>query len=123
MHGAVRQLEDQPAVDGAEAQLAAIGVKPGGVRGAYRYQRTDEALSVVVSEVRPEIRTTESSTFDVKDDKFTYNGRLTIEVLKAGVFSLELGLPPEYDVDSLTAAGLFHRPQDEPARGSARSSC
>jgi hypothetical protein len=92
----------------AAALLAASGVEAGGVQGAYRYQRADEALSVEVSEVRPEIRTVEDAKFEVTDDKFTYNGRLAVEVLKAGVFSLELGIPAEYDIDSLTAPGLSH---------------
>ncbi len=92
----------------AAALMGAIGVDASGVRGAYRYQRTDESLSVKVSEVRPEIRTVEMAGFSVTDDKFSYNGRLAVEVLKAGVFSLELELPPEYDIDSLTAPGLSH---------------
>jgi hypothetical protein len=92
----------------AAVLMGAIGVEASGIRGAYRYQRTDEQLSVTVSEVRPEIRTVEAASFDVTDDKFTYNGRLAVEVLKAGVFTLELGLPPEYDIDSLTAPGLSH---------------
>jgi len=104
----------------AAAVLAAAPTgKAVGVRHAYRVQRLDEVLTVRVEEVRPEIRAVENAGFTVSDERLVYTGTLDLGVAKAGVFSVDLGLPEGYDIDTLAAPEVSH--WDENVAGGKRT--
>ncbi len=79
----------------------------GGIRSAYR-AGTDDLIEVTARRVQPELRTMESASFTISDERLIYNGTLTLEVLKAGRFSVDLKLPDGYDIDALNAAEVSH---------------
>ena len=65
-------------------------------------------VSVRASAVSPELRMNETATFNVMDERQVYNGRLDVQIAKAGVFSIQLAVPAAYDIDALTAPQLSH---------------
>jgi len=94
--------------DAAPLLAALPGIKPGDVRFAFRTNAPADVLAMEVSEVQPEIRSQESSTFSIADDRLVYNGELAIEIAKAGKFSIDLNLPAGYDIDALAAPEVSH---------------
>ncbi len=75
---------------------------------AYRVAAPDAAVGVDVVAVTPELRTDESATFDVADERLVFNTTVNTEIAKAGVFWIDIELPEGYDVDSLTCDALSH---------------
>ncbi len=94
--------------DSAALIKAISGARAGDVRHAYRTNRADDLLQVQVNEVTPEIRTLENTAFSVEDDRLVLNGELTVNIAKAGMFSIDLKMPDGYDIDSLGAAQVSH---------------
>ncbi|HUW35086.1 MAG TPA: hypothetical protein VM223_26035, partial [Planctomycetota bacterium] len=94
--------------DAAPLLASMPDVKPADVRFAFRTNAPADVLAVQVSEVQPEIRSQENTTFSIADDRLIYNSDLAIEIAKAGVFSTDLNLPAGYDIDALTAAEVSH---------------
>ncbi len=78
------------------------------VRFAYRLDRPDDRVVVNVLDVQPEIRSHESVTFTVADDRLVYVGQFNVQIAKAGVFSFQLEIPEGYDIDTLSAEGMSH---------------
>ncbi len=81
---------------------------PGAVRHAYRTLKAEDVVLVQAVEVKPELRVDERATFAITDDRLIYNGMLSLDVSKAGVFSVELKLPAALDIDTLTAPPVSH---------------
>jgi hypothetical protein len=108
--------------DFAQDALRLFGDKPqlavGAMRHAFRIDQPDEAVEIKASEVRPEVRTQEYAGFDIGDERFVYNGRIVANVSKAGLFSLDVLIPADYDVDSLTSPHISH--WDETGAGENR---
>jgi len=82
------------------------------IRHAYRIQNSSEMIDVAVTEVRPEIRSEESATFTVSDERLVYNGEIHAKVSKAGVFSIDLTMPEGFDIDTLAAPEVSHWDED-----------
>lgn len=78
------------------------------VRHAFRASRPEDRVELSLHEVKPEIRTAESAGFTVADDRIVYSGNFTIVIAKAGLFSLDLKLSPDYDIDALSAPQVSH---------------
>ena len=79
----------------------------GGIRSAYRTE-TEDMVHVTVHRVRSELRTTENATFAIMDERLVYNGTFTLQITKAGRFSIDLVIPDGYDIDALTASQVSH---------------
>jgi hypothetical protein len=103
--------------DAAGVLASFPGVRPNDVRHAYRSQSPEERVSLQVREVLPEIRTAETATFSISDERLVYNGTLSVDIAKAGVFAIELEIPQGYDIDALTAPEVSH--WDDSESGSA----
>lgn len=78
------------------------------VRHAFRVTDPDNTVELVINEVHPEVRSAESAGFTVADDRLVYSGNFTIGITKAGMFSADLKLSPDYDIDSLSAPQVSH---------------
>lgn len=85
---------------------------------AFAYRLDGEPVSVRVSTVSPELRVNETATFNVLDERLVYNGRLDVQIAKAGQFSIQLVVPAAYDIDALTAPQMTH--WDESVEGERR---
>ncbi len=94
------------------------GTKPPEVQSAYRADSATDLVTLKVFEVRPELRSAQTGTFSVSDERLIYGGELTLDVAKAGVFGAELRLPAGYDIDTLSAPEVSH--WDETLEGGVR---
>ena len=65
-------------------------------------------VPVDVRTVDPELRSVESGSFSISDDRLVYNGRWQIAISKAGVFRVFLKLPDGYDIDHLGSKDISH---------------
>lgn len=83
------------------------GQVSGPVRAAFRVG-TDDVVGVMCHEVTPELRTSESASFTVSEERLVYNGTYSLVITKAGRFSATLLLPEGYDIDTLNAAQVSH---------------
>jgi hypothetical protein len=103
--------------DAAVVLASFPGVRPNDVRHAYRSQSPEERVSLQVREVLPEIRTAEAATFSISDERLIYNGTFSVDIAKAGVFTIALEIPQGYDIDALSAPEVSH--WDDSESGSA----
>jgi len=94
--------------DAVELVSKLAGGKKEIIRHAYRMLKPDAKITVAVNAVLPEIRSWENASFTISDDRLVYNGTLGIEATKAGVFSVAVKIPKNYDIDSLSAAQVSH---------------
>ncbi|MDZ4198177.1 MAG: hypothetical protein U1E27_02730, partial [Kiritimatiellia bacterium] len=98
-------LGDFPAADFA-SQLKAAGAVE--FRQAYQYQQNPASTRVAAERVLPEIRVVEDSSLDISDERMLFTSRLKLSIAKAGIFSLRIDLPDQFDIDSLTGEGISH---------------
>ena len=110
VHFAVRQRPQEMNVDDFVRDAAPLlgDARPEEVRCAFRTNAASDVLAVQVSEVRPELRSEENTTFSIADDRLVCNTELSVEIAKAGVFSVELSIPAGYDIDALAAPEVSH---------------
>jgi len=75
---------------------------------AYRLPDRQGAVTLKVTAVTAEISAHERSSFSVAGERLAFNTLLQLEIARTGIFSLDLILPPGYDVDSLSGSELSH---------------
>jgi hypothetical protein len=98
-------IEDFP----ASAQPAAkAGLPARLLKRAYRYQLPGATLAVSADKVVPEIRALETSTLSIGDERILLTSQIDVSVARAGIFSLTLGLPAGYEVETLTGQEVSH---------------
>jgi len=79
------------------------------VRRAFRYNQPEEvAMAVHTERVLPEVRVVEAGSLDIGDERVVLATKLSLAVAKAGIFSVELGIPKDFDVETLTGADVSH---------------
>ncbi len=101
--------------DFSEPMLAmAVGKPESGAdrpvaRRAFRYHRPAEASARFRAEqVPPEIRVRESGALTLADERIALATRLRLSVAKAGVFSADLLVPADFEVETLTGPEVSH---------------
>ena len=57
------------------------------IRHAFRMFSAKDQITAQVFTVKPELRTVQSSSFNVGDERMVFNTDYTINVTKAGIFS------------------------------------
>ena len=79
------------------------------VRRAFRYQQAEQVSATVHTErVLPEIRIVETGTLSIADERIVLATKLDVTLAKSGVFSLGLGIPADFDVETLTGPDVSH---------------
>lgn len=79
------------------------------VRRAFRYHQPEDVLvSVHTERVLPEVRVTEAGTLSIGDERIMLATKLSLAIAKAGIFSVELGIPKDFDVETLTGPDVSH---------------
>jgi hypothetical protein len=103
-------IGDFPSEAGKAAAEAGVrGRGPLTVRRAFRYQQAEQvSVAIHTERVLPEIRVTESGTVSVADERIVLATKLNLRISKAGIFSVELGMPPGFDVETLSGADVSH---------------
>jgi len=79
------------------------------IRRAFRYHRAEEAsVKIHTERVLPEIRVVEGGTLSIGDERIVLATKLELLVAKSGIFSVELGIPEDFDVETLTGKDVSH---------------
>lgn len=79
------------------------------VRRAFRYaDATAVKVTVRAEQVLPEIRVVEVGSISISDERIMMSTRLELNVSKAGVFSVRLMLPDEFEVETLSGTDISH---------------
>ncbi len=87
---------------------AAQAQKPVTLKRAFRYHQLPVLVTAQAEQVTPEIRVNEEANLDISDERTVLSSRLNLSIAKAGVFSIRLQIPNDFDVDSLTGAEVSH---------------
>ncbi|MFO7871292.1 MAG: hypothetical protein R6V03_07670 [Kiritimatiellia bacterium] len=78
------------------------------IKRAFRYHKTPASGKVTAERVLPELRVAENGSMSVSDERIVLSTHLKVGISKAGIFSVRLGIPDEYDVESLTGQDVSH---------------
>lgn len=76
----------------------------------------EQTLRATVREVLPEVRSAESASFLIEEERLVYQSEFVIAISKAGVFKTQLQIPAGYDIDALSATGSTHWDEDTDAQ-------
>ncbi len=101
-------------------KAALVGTKraPITIRRAFRYDQPDTvAITINAERVLPEIRAQEQGTLSIADERIVLSTRLVLAIAKSGIFSVRLGIPSDFDVETLTGKDVSH--WDEATTGDA----
>lgn len=80
---------------------ADLRVEP--VRRAFRYDDAGKAAVTLAADlVKPELRSTLALSMSVGDERDTVSAHLGLSVAKAGVFSVNLEMPKDYVIETIT---------------------
>jgi hypothetical protein len=72
----------------------------------YRYSGDSGSVDLTVAPVAPEVRVTTNQTLSLGDDRLVLAADLTVDITRAGIFSLSFALPEGLDVEALSGAEL-----------------
>lgn len=78
------------------------------VKRAFRYHELPVLLSATGKRVLPEIRVKENASLSISSERVVLSSVLDVNISKAGVFSLELQVPGQYEVESLSGTDVSH---------------
>ncbi|MFO7534497.1 MAG: hypothetical protein R6X19_02225 [Kiritimatiellia bacterium] len=109
-------IEDFPA---PATPAPRIGAAARTLKRAYRYQQPPASLAVTAEKVVPEIKAVEKAALSIGDERIVLSSQLDVSVARAGIFSLAIGIPAGYDVETLTGQEVSH--WDEVKEGANRA--
>ncbi|MBA4388192.1 MAG: hypothetical protein C0404_09440, partial [Verrucomicrobia bacterium] len=79
------------------------------VRKAFRYNQPEEvAVKAQAEKVQSEVRIVESGELSIGDERILLTTQLKFSVAKSGIFSAELEMPQEFEVETLTGKDVSH---------------
>jgi len=74
------------------------------IRRAYRYNQPEEVSAKIQTEkFCRKLRVAEAGTLSIADERIVLATKLELTIAKSGIFSVELGIAPDFDVETLTA--------------------
>ncbi|HVY71528.1 MAG TPA: hypothetical protein VHH73_16465, partial [Verrucomicrobiae bacterium] len=102
------QPESNPALERATANelASALGLKPEGLAGVWRFLKPGPELRVRVATLQPKIEARTRQEFTIGTDGPSCRTLVDYEITQAGVFVLQFNLPPAWQVDSLQCAAM-----------------
>ena len=98
-------LEDFPKTLLAERSEQIAGLT---LRRAFRYSDATATISLAADAVEPDIRVVSRQNLLLSEDRVVLGVNLTVNITRAGVFSLSFALPDGMDVESLSGEALSH---------------
>jgi hypothetical protein len=72
----------------------------------FRYSGDGGSVGLTVAPVAPEVRVTTNQTLSLGDDRLVLAVDLTVDITRAGIFSLSFALPEGLEVEALSGAEL-----------------
>ncbi len=102
----ISDIKDFAAINNSYFKTAALDEYE--LKNAYRYAGTDAAMSVKISEVKPELRVEEESRVNFDDERITLSSKIDLDVVKGGIFAASLELPAGYEIMKITGGDVQH---------------
>ncbi|MGJ8640461.1 MAG: hypothetical protein ACSHYA_13825 [Opitutaceae bacterium] len=87
--------------------LTHLGRAPS-IRRAYRWASAEDAISVEVLPVEPDLRVSTKQTVSLGEDRILVRAEISAVVNRAGLFKFSMPIPAEHDVESVSGAHLSH---------------
>jgi len=78
------------------------------LKKAFRYFKTPAKVTVSAVSVEPELRINEKCEISFEEEKTTFVSNLSLETTKAGIFSVKINIPEDFDVDQVTGPDIRH---------------
>ncbi|HCE43766.1 MAG TPA: hypothetical protein DET40_09475 [Lentisphaeria bacterium] len=78
------------------------------LKKAFRYNKPPASIAVKASAVEPELRVKENYTVSFEEEKTVLTSDLNLEIAKAGIFSVTLDIPENYEIDKVTGSDVQH---------------
>ncbi|MCK5843884.1 MAG: hypothetical protein KAG97_04195, partial [Victivallales bacterium] len=78
------------------------------IRQAFRYFSADAFVKVKAFSVIPELRVSEKCVIAFEEEKTTLVSDMALQVSKAGLFSVTVEIPENFDVDKVTGNSVRH---------------
>jgi hypothetical protein len=78
------------------------------LKKTFRYSGTDASMILEVTEVKPELRVVEKSQVSFEDERITLDSELMLNIIKGGIFSVQLQLPKGFEINRLTGPSIQH---------------
>ena len=101
-----------------KAALTGVNRAPITIRRSFRYNKPDAVTVKIHAErVLPEIRVNEQGALSIADERIVLSTRLALSIAKSGIFSVEFGIPADFDVETLSGTDVSH--WDETTAGDA----
>ncbi len=88
------------------------------IKKAYRYHTLPVSLQVQAVAVEPELRVMESSRISFEEERTVISSAFSIEIAKAGIFSMTFDIPDSFDIDRVAGDSIQH--WDELTEGAHR---
>jgi hypothetical protein len=73
---------------------------------AFRHTGAGASVTLKVAPVAPEIRAETKQTLSLGEDRMVLAVDLAVSITRSGVFKLSLGVPPEFEIESVTGPAL-----------------
>ena len=102
----VSEAKELQRVDAEEFHRAAPDKKEG-IVSAFRFLKTDFALSVRAEAVQPQIEAVVRNNVRIAAESVQLTAQVDYTIKRAGVFALRLALPADYRLDSITGNGVL----------------
>ncbi len=78
------------------------------LKKAFRYNKPPATITVKVTAVEPELRIKENYLVSFEEERTILTSDLEIEIAKAGIFSVSIDIPNNFDIDKVTGKNVQH---------------
>ncbi|EDY82153.1 hypothetical protein VDG1235_1773 [Verrucomicrobiia bacterium DG1235] len=87
------------------------------LRRAYRYADPSASITFELAKVDPEIRVESEELTSLSEDRIVHNATLKTQILRSGVFQIQLQIPPAYDIEKISGPEISHWTDSTNAEG------
>lgn len=87
------------------AKFADVGAN---LKKAFRYNKPPASITVKATAVEPELRVKENCKVSFEEEKTILISDLEIEIAKAGIFSVSIDIPENFDIDKVSGKNVQH---------------
>ncbi|MDD5698317.1 MAG: hypothetical protein PHH77_06845 [Victivallaceae bacterium] len=87
------------------------------LKKTFRYSGAKATVILQIAEVKPELRVIEKSQVSFEDERITLDSELMLNIIKGGIFSVRLRLPPGFEINRLTGPDIQHWDEINDANG------
>jgi hypothetical protein len=78
------------------------------IKKAFRYNKPPASITVKATAVEPELRIKENYQVSFEEERTLLKSDLEIEIAKAGIFTVSIDIPGNFDIDKVTGRNVQH---------------